>query len=275
MLVTSKQIIINAQKGKYAVGSFNTSNLEITKAIVAAAEKLKAPVIVETSEKAIGYAGLESIAAIVNEAAKNASVPVALHLDHGQTLEMIKQCLDVGYTSIMFDGSRLSFTENQIISRQAAEMAHRRGVPCEGELGSIGQGKTESNMTDPDTIIEFTKNTGIDFLAVSIGSKHGAEGDEKLDIDLLKKIKRKTAIPLVLHGASGVSDADIKTAIANGIAKINIDTDIRHTFSKTIHKINQKYADITDPRDIMTKVMEDIQKVVEDKIKLFGSDNKA
>lgn len=274
MLVTSKQLIINAQKGGYAIGSFNTSDLEITKAILMAAQKLNSPVIVETSEKAIGYAGLETLASIIKEQAKKVKVPVALHLDHGTNLDLVGQCLDNGYTSIMFDGSHLSFDENQILTRQATEMAHRRNVPCEGELGSIGQGAQKSNLTNPEDMIDFVKNTGVDFLAVSIGSKHGKESDEKLDIDLLKRIRSKTAIPLVLHGASGVSDEDIKAAIKNGIAKINIDTDIRHTFARAIYDINKKYKDLEDPRDIMTKVMAEIQKVVEEKIRLFGSEGK-
>lgn len=273
MLVTSKQLIINAQKGGYAIGSFNTSDLEITKAIIAAAENLKSPVIVETSEKAIGYAGLETLASIIKEQAKKAKVPAVLHLDHGTSLDLIARCLDNGYTSVMFDGSNLSFAENQILTRQAAEMAHRRSVPCEGELGRIGKGQKASAYTDPESVIEFVKNTDIDFLAVSVGSKHGIQKDEKLDINLLKKIRAKTAIPLVLHGASGVPDDDIKAAIKNGIGKINIDTDIRHTFAKAIYELPQKVG-LDDPRDIMTKVMAEIQKVVEEKIKLFGSGGK-
>jgi fructose-bisphosphate aldolase class II len=283
MLTTSKQMIIDAQNGGYAIGSFNTSDLEITKAIISAATRLRSPVIIETSEKAIGYAGLEELASIIKSAAKNARVPVALHLDHGTNLDLVNRCLEAGYTSIMFDGSKLPYDENQILTRQAAEMAHRKNVPCEGELGSIMKAPKKSvypiaidkGFTDPELVSQFVRNTGIDFLAVSIGSQHGIGANEELDIELLKKINTKTSIPLVLHGASGVPERDIKQAVKNGICKINIDTDIRHTFSKAIREITKKFPDLSDPRDIMTKVMAEIEKVVEEKIKLFGSQWKA
>jgi len=278
MLVNPKQMIINAQAGGYAIGSFNTSDLEITKAIIKAAQKLKAPVIVETSEKAISYAGLEELASIIREQAKKVKIPLAMHLDHGKSLEVVGKCLGAGYTSVMFDGSHLSFEENQIFTRQAVEMAHQKKATCEGELGSIIKAGTDlvnpKSFTDPATVSEFVRNTGVDFLAVSIGSQHGIGENEELDIDLLKKINSKTKIPLVLHGASGVPDGDIKKAIENGICKINIDTDIRHTFSNTIRRISNT-KNLDDPRDIMVKVMAEIQKVVEEKIKLFGSEGKA
>lgn len=274
MLVLSKQLIFDAQRGKYAVGSFNTSDLEITKAIVWAAARMESPAIVETSEKAIAYAGLQNIADIVKNEAKKSCFPVGLHLDHGKSLDIVKQCLDAGYTSVMFDGSHLSYHENIILTRQACEMAHRADVACEGELGAIGKSDEEKKFTDPSQVVEFVRETGVDFLAVAIGSAHGMGGDEKLNIDLLKKIRVKTNIPLVLHGASGVSDEDIKAAIKNGICKINIDTDIRHTFARAVREISNKYQD-DDPRDIMNKVMVEIQKVVEEKIKLFGSEGKA
>jgi len=274
MLVTSKQLLLDAQHGHYAVGAFNTSDLEITKAIITAATRLNSPVIVETSEKAIAYAGIENLANIVQNEAKKARVSVALHLDHGKSLEIIRKCLDAGYTSVMFDGSYLSYQENIILTRQAVEMAHRANRPCEGEIGAIGAADETRKYTDPNQVVEFVRKTGVDFLAVAIGSAHGIGGDEKLDINLLKKIHAKIKIPLVLHGASGVSDEDIKEAIKNGIAKINIDTDIRHTFSRTIRAIGRDYHDFADPREVMQKIMTEIQKVVEEKIKLFGSEGK-
>lgn len=273
MLTTSKQIILDAQKGKYAVGSFNTSDLEITKAIVAAAVKLQSPVIVEASEKAIAYAGLEELAAMVKEKAKKVAIPVALHLDHGSRLEVVAQCIKAGFTSVMFDGSKLHLAENIIFTSQAVEMAHRAGIPCEGELGPIHKAGLEKSYTDADEVAEFVKKTGVDFLAVSIGSSHGVGTDEKLNIELLKNIHKKTIVPLVLHGASGVSENDIKLAIENGVCKINIDTDIRHTFAKSVRDLANKNLD--DPRDIMKIVMNDIQKLVEEKIEIFGSVGKA
>jgi len=275
MLVSAKELLLRAQAGHYAIGSFNTSDLEITKAIVWAASKLEAPVIIETSEKAIAYAGLENLADIIQNEAQKSRFPIALHLDHGRSLDVVRQCLEVGYTSVMFDGSQLSFSENKILTRQAADMAHRAAAACEGELGAIGKTGDNKKLTEPRQIAEFVRETGVDMLAVAIGSAHGVGADEKLDINLLKKIRAKTNVPLVLHGASGVSDEDIKAAVQNGITKINIDTDIRHTFAKAIRELDKKHRELDDPRDMMNQVITEIQKVVEEKIKLFGSEGKA
>jgi fructose-bisphosphate aldolase class II len=275
MLVSSKQMVLEARAKKYAIGCFNTSDLEITKAIIKAAEAQKAPVIIATSPKAIEYAGLETLSSIVKSEAENTQIPVALHLDHGVTLNMVEDCLNIGYTSVMFDGSGSELEHNEILTRQAVEMAHSHDVPCEGELGSLGKaGENPGQLTNPGDVIEFVQKTNIDFLAVSIGSEHGIGKNEKLDIELLKKINALTHVPLVLHGASGVSDQDIKAAIKNGIAKINIDTDIRHTFSRSIREILAKNTKENDPREILTQVMVDIQKLIEEKIKLFGSNGK-
>lgn len=275
MLVSSKKMVLEARAKKYAIGCFNTSDLEITKAIIAAAEAQKSPVIVCTSPKAIEYAGLETLSSIIKAEAENTSIPVALHLDHGVTLNLVEDCLNIGYTSVMFDGSGSNLEHNEILTRQAVEMAHSHDVPCEGELGSLGKaGESKSRLTNPEDVIEFVQKTGVDFLAVSIGSEHGIGKNEILDINLLKKINALTHAPLVLHGASGVSDQDIKAAIKNGIAKINIDTDIRHTFSRSIREILAKKTQENDPREILTQVMIDIQKLIEEKIKLFGSNNK-
>lgn len=275
MLVNPKQIILDAQKGHYAIGAFNTSDLEITKAIILAAEKLKSPVIIQTSEKAIAYAGLEEVASLIIAAAKKAKVPVALHLDHGSNLEILNKCLNVGYTSVMLDGSKLPYSENVIYTARAVVAAHRNKATCEGELGSIGGHGKSGKFTDPNEVPEFIKKTGVDFLAVSFGSEHGIGADERLDIDLLEKIHSKTKTPLVLHGASGVPSHYIRLAVKNGICKINIDTDIRHTFSRAIYELKSKLSDPADPRDIMGKVMVEIQKLIEGKIKLFGSEGKA
>src|SRR4030066_2575559 len=196
MLVSSKDMILRAQREGYAIGAFNTSDLEITKAIVGAAERMRSPVIVETTEHAIGYAGHENIANIVITEAKNLSIPVALHLDHGTSLERIKDCIRVGYTSVMIDGSNMSFDENVRLTKEAVAIAHANNIPCEGELGSMGRaGMREAEETDPDEVVDFIKETNVDFLAVSVGSTHGIDTDERLNIDLLKKIRAKTDIP--------------------------------------------------------------------------------
>jgi len=275
MLINPQQMIINAQKGGYAIGCFNTSDLEITKAIIRAAETQNSPVIVATSEKAIEYAGLEPLAASIIEEAKKARVPVAMHLDHGRSIAAVERSIHFGYTSVMFDGSGSELMENEILTRHAVELAHHAGIPCEGELGCLGKtGVSANKLTNPSDVGDFIQKTDVDFLAISIGSEHGIGENERLNIGLLKKIAKITPIPLVLHGASGVPDTDIKESIKNGIAKINIDTDIRHTYGKSLKAILKKYPEEEDPREILTKVIEELQKLIEDKIKLFGSSNK-
>lgn len=275
MIVNPKQIIINAQKGKYAIGCFNTSDLEITKAIIRAAEVQKSPVIVATSEKAIEYAGLETLATLITEEANVSGVPVGLHLDHGRSIAMVEKCLRAGYTSVMFDGSGSDLRENEILTRHAVELAHHAGVCCEGELGCLGKAGISANqLTNPADVGDFVGRSGVDFLAVSIGSEHGVGTNEKLDINLLKKIAQITPVPLVLHGASGVSTSDIQQAIKNGICKINIDTDIRHTFTESLREILDKFPKEKDPREILRMAMGELQKMIEEKIILFGSANK-
>jgi len=265
-------MILEAQKGGYAIGCFNTSDLEMTKAIIAAVVNLKSPVIISTSERAIEYAGLKSLSAIIKEEAKNTFLPIALHLDHGKSLEIVKGCLEAGYTSVMFDGSDLELSENIGLTKQAVQMAHLYQVPCEGELGYLNKvGENKTNLTNPDEVAGFIQGTEVDFLAPSIGSEHGRGQNEVLDIELLKKIKLLTNIPLVLHGASGVSADDIKAAIQNGICKINIDTDIRQTFAQGLRDALAEHPRENEPREILTKVIADVQKLVEEKIRLFGS----
>lgn len=275
MLTSSKQMIIDAQRGGYAVGCFNTSDLEITKAIIAAAEAQRAPAIVATSEKAIQYGGLESLAALIKQEAENVSVPVALHLDHGKTISIVERCLAAGYTSVMIDGAELPLSENADLTLRAVEIAHRREVPCEGEIGFLGKaGQNEGRMTNPDDVGGFVEKTKVDFLAVAIGSAHGVAASEALNIGLLKKIREITNIPLVLHGGSGVPDKDIRQAISNGISKINIDTDIRNEFTRDLREALARHPEEHDPREIMVEVMAGVQKLVESKIRLFGANNK-
>jgi len=294
VLVNPKQMILEAKKGGYAIGCFNTSDLEITKAIIAAAVAENAPVMISTSEKAIEYAGLEEISLIVIEAAREVQVPVALHLDHGQSIRTVEKCIRAGYTSIMFDGSGLALEENEIKTRHAVELTHHASLACEGELGhlgkagpstplddtrgrSLGVNVNSSDLTDPEDVSGFIQRTGVDFLAVSIGSQHGSQGtsSEKIDIELLKKIAAETSVPLVLHGASGVGDADVQAAVKNGIAKINIDTDIRKTFTNGLRQALDGDPREYDPREVFSKAMLAVQQLVEAKIKLFGSSGKA
>src|SRR3989344_5832327 len=303
MLVTLKKILQKAHKEGYAVGAFNINNMEICQAIVRAAVAQKAPVILQTSEGAIKYAGIEYLKAIA-EAASNEKIPIALHLDHGGDIETVKACIKAGWTGIMYDGSHLPFEENVKNTKKVVQWAHKKGIGVEGELGTIG-GAEESIVwrkiiyTNQDAAREFVRRTGVDALAVAIGTSHGAykfEGAGRLDIHLLKTLKEQLKIPLVLHGASGVPaslvtmaarygaqlgkpegvpDDQIAIAVKNGINKINTDTDIRLAFDAAIRKFIAEKPEDFDPRHILSPARELIQQVVEHRMKLFGSDGKA
>ncbi|WP_026486859.1 class II fructose-1,6-bisphosphate aldolase [Caldanaerobius polysaccharolyticus] len=283
MLVSGKEILQKANEGGYAVGAFNTSNLEITQAIIQAAEEEKAPVIIQVSMSAIKYAGIENIAAIVTTAAKNARVPVALHLDHGTDFDVVMQCLRHGWTSVMFDGSKYPFEENVAITRNIVNIAHPMGVSVEAELGKIGGtedhitvDEREATMTDPDEAVRFVEQTGVDYLAIAIGTAHGVyKGEPKLDFDRLKKIKSLLNMPIVLHGASGVPEESIVKAVELGVNKINIDTDLRQAFNSSLRRYLNENPDQYDPRKILAVPREAMKNVVAQKIRMFGSAGKA
>lgn len=285
MLVSVKQLLKKAEKENYAVGSFNSPNLEITKAIIMAAEAQKSPVIISTSESEINYAGIEFISKIIKLAGHEAKVPVALNLDHGKSLKMALMCMAAGYTSIHVDGSSLDFNDNVSLTLSVAEVAKKEKISVEGELGYVS-GSSQLNKeklkdlkiekTDPSEALAFVKETGIDVLAVAIGNAHGIYQDEpELDFLRLKKIKEKIKIPLVLHGGSGILGKDIKKSIRQGIRKININTEIRMTFTGALKaSLDQNPEEIT-PHKIFPPVIHSVKRVVEEKINLFGSKNKA
>lgn len=281
MLVNAKQILKKAQKGKYAIGQFNTSNLEMTQAIIEAAEKMKAPVIVATSEKALDYAGFEELVSLIKLMATKSRMPIILHLDHGASLDIVKKCIKAGFTSVMMDASKKPFAENIRLTKKVVQLARTKNVSVESELGALAGREDyvvslKSVMTDPDKAREFVHKTGVDSLAVSIGNIHGIPLPyERLDFARLNEIRKNVKIPLVLHGASSTAPAKIKKAIKLGICKINIDTDLRLAFTNTLRKTLAKNKKLFDPREVLAPSREAITKVVMDKIKVFGSMNKA
>jgi fructose-bisphosphate aldolase class II len=303
MLVTLKQILKKANLENYAVGAFNINNMEVTQAIINAAVSQKSPVILQTSQGAIEYAGTYYLKALAYTAAKQ-KVPVALHLDHGRDLEIVKKCIKAGWTGIMYDGSHLPFEENIKNTAKVVKWAHAKGIGVEGELGTIGGAEEtvisrEIIYTDPDAAVEFVKKTKVDALAIAIGTSHGAykfEGSGRLDLHLLKTIKQRLNMPLVLHGASGVPawlvtqavrygaqlgkpegvpDDQISQAVKYGINKVNTDTDIRLAFDAAVRKFITEKPEDFDPRHILLPARELIQKVVEHRIQVFGSNGKA
>lgn len=286
-LVHIKNLLKGASRDKYALGAFNTQNLETTLGIVRAAEVNWAPLVIQVSEATIDYAGLEEITQIVKTVAKNLALraPVALHLDHGKKFQSIVDCIKAGFSSIMMDASHLPFRENVALTREAAQYAHKHGVFAQGELGRLKGVEDvvrvaghEAFMTHPDEAAEFVKKTGVDTLAVSIGNVHGIvkmrEGVPKLDLGRLKEIGRKVNIPLVLHGASGIPEKEIKKAISLGIRVINIDTELRLAFTESLKKTLSGDKNIFDPRKVLTPAMKAVEKVVGEKVKVFGNAGK-
>ena len=283
MLVTGKELLQHADKNGYAVGAFNVNNMEIVQAIIEAAEETQSPVILQASQGGLKYAGVEYIAELGKIAARNASVPVAIHLDHGTDFAQVMQCIRHGFTSVMIDGSQYSLEDNIAITKKVIEVAHAVGVSVEAELGKIGG--TEDDIvvdhkdalhTDPEEAVRFVKETGVDFLAVAIGTAHGKyKGEPKLDFDRLKEIRSKMDTPLVLHGSSGVSYDDLKKAIEIGVSKINIDTDVRIAFTKGVSGALKANPDEFDPRKIIGPAREEMKKSIMEKMEVFGSVGKA
>lgn len=282
-LVTVKELLDKAEKGNYAVGAFNCNNMEIVKAIIAAAEAENAPVIIQASQGAIKYAGLEYIVALVNQAGSGSKIPVALHLDHGTSFAQVVQCIRSGFTSVMIDGSKYPLRENIALTQKVIDVARAVGVSTEAELGKIGGTEDdisvkdkEAMMTDPEEAREFVEQTGVDALAVAIGTAHGQyKFEPKLDFERLAKIRKLVDIPIVLHGSSGVPDQDIRQAISLGVRKVNIDTNIREAFVKGIKEVIAKHPQEIDPRKILGPAMEEMTAIVREKIRIFGSSGQA
>ena len=305
MLVSLTSVLKKAQSQHYAVGAFNVNNLEIAQAIIQAAEEEDSPIILQTSEGGVEYAGMDYLAAIINVAAQS-RVPVVFHLDHGKKLEVVKQALKSGYSSVMYDGSSLPFDENVHRTRQVVRWAKNYGVSVEAELGAIPGiedlvkvKETESFYTDPEEAAVFVKETGCNALAISIGTAHGIEKSKKaiaLDFKRLENIKESISIPLVLHGASsvpqalikeintyggkvkkarGIPDAQIKKAVSLGISKVNTDTDVRLAFTAAVRKELSTNAELYDPRKILGPARERMKKEIIRKIRILGSNGKA
>ncbi|MGE4282133.1 MAG: class II fructose-1,6-bisphosphate aldolase [Clostridia bacterium] len=283
MLVTGKEILDKAHKEGYAVGAFNVNNMEILQAVIAAAEEERSPVIIQTSEGAIKYAGIDFLSVMVQLAAQKASVPVALHLDHGTTYETIVGCIRNGWTSVMIDGSHHPIEENIAVTNEIIKIAHACGVSVEAELGRLGGvednisvDEKDARFTHPDEAVKFVKETGVDSLAIAIGTAHGKyKGEPKLDLERLDTIKKLVNIPIVLHGASGVPEDAIKKAVTLGVNKINIDTDVRVAFTEGVKSVIANKPEEYDPRKICSPAKEEMKKVVKAKMKLFGCSGKA
>ena len=254
-LVTSKELMLDAQKHHYAIGAFNVENMEMVQAVVAAAEELRSPVILQTTPGTLKYAAPEMYYANVAAAAKAATVPVVMHLDHGSSFDLAMRCFRTGYTSIMIDGSQKEFEENIALTKSVVDACHAGGIPVEAELGKVGgkeddlDGGDGNGYTVPEEAADFVARTGVDFLAVAIGTAHGVyKGIPKLDVERISRIAQLVDVPLVLHGTSGVPDDTVRQCIARGMCKVNYATDQRIAFTNGVKEYLQENPNAYDPK---------------------------
>jgi ketose-bisphosphate aldolase len=276
-LVTFNEILPQARKAGRAVGAFNIANYETAKTVIIAAEAEKQPVILQVYHRLMGDPHISALSAMMRNMAENSSVPVAVHLDHGATFEQIKLAIECGFTSVMFDGSQLSFKENLDQTRRAAEYAHGHGVTIEGEIGHVPLNGTEAAvnipLSTPEEAAEFADATGVDALAVSIGTAHGYYREEpKIAIALARQISAVVAIPLVLHGGSGTPHEKVKAVIKNGFAKVNVATEFQHTFQLRLQAELQKLDGKFMPLDkLMLPATEDAVTHLRQLIRMFAN----
>ena len=275
MLVTLNDILPKAQKEHYAVGLFNTTDTDMLEAAISAAEEKRSPIIIGTAEVLLPSGELKLIAPSILAAAKRASVPVVVHYDHGLTFDRCMEALQLGFSSVMFDGSAGDPAENLAATREMVKIAHSLGCSIEGEIGHVGNADTGDNETSdmyttPEEAVAFVEATGVDALAVAIGTAHGAyKTKPKLDISRLSEIRAALPTPLVLHGGSGLSDDDFRNTIANGIAKVNIFTDLCQAGERVMRTAEGSYLQIRDAK------VAAIKEVVMHKMELFGSVGRA
>ncbi len=307
-LVPTKELLQKALKGKYALGAYNVNNMELLQAIVEAGQELQAPLILQVSAGARKYANETYLIKLVEAALSSSDIPIALHLDHGEDFEICKACIDGGFSSVMIDGSKHPFEENIALVKQVVDYAHPRGVSVEAELGrlagvedNISVSEKDAIYTNPAEAKEFIERTGVDSLAIAIGTSHGAykfKGEAKLDFERLAEIQKAVGdeFPLVLHGASSVPEELVKICNDNGaqimgskgvpepmfsqatqlgVAKINVDTDLRLAFTGAIRKVMKENPAEFDPRKYLGPARAAVKEVVKHKIKVFGTDQKA
>ena len=280
-LVTSDKMLCDARDKGYAVGAFNCENMEMIQAIVSAAEAMRAPVMLQTTPGTLRYASASIFAASVAAVAKDATVPVALHLDHGNSLALVQEALEAGYSSIMIDGSHLPLEENIALTKQAVDICYDRGIPVEGELGRIG-GKEDDTIsedavyTDPDEADLFVTETRVSALAIGVGTAHGVYTTPPvLNPELVSVLRGRLQVPLVLHGASGLGEDVIKDLIARGINKVNVATELRLAYTKAIRLFLAQDKDCFDPKKYGAQGREMVKQLVMSRMALCGCANKA
>ncbi len=279
MLVKSKDLLLDAQRNKYAVGAFNVENMEMVLAVLNAAEETQSPVIMQTTPGTVKYAGADMYFANIRAAARRTKIPVACHLDHGNTLAIAVQALHAGYTSIMIDGSKLPFDENIALTKTVTEICHAVNIPVEAELGRVGgkedgldNTQTANPYTDPDEAKIFVEKTGCDSLAVAVGTAHGVyKGTPQINFDVLAKIHKAVNIPLVLHGTSGVPDEQVIRCVSMGICKVNYATDLRIAYTYGVKRYMKENPGVFDPKKYGSYGMEEVKRYVKERMQVIGS----
>lgn len=283
MLVTSRELLLDAQKNKYAIGAFNVENMEMVLAVLNAAEETRSPVIMQTTPGTLKYAGADFYFANIRAAAMRSNIPVVCHLDHGNSFETAILAFHTGYTSIMIDGSKLSFEENIALTKSVVDVCHAGNVPVEAELGRVG-GKEDdldntglhNPFTDPDEAAEFVERTECDSLAVGIGTAHGIyKGTPQINFDVLSKIHELVSVPLVLHGTSGVPDEQVIKSIGLGICKVNYATDLRIAFTHGVKEYMKGSPEGFDPKKYGALGMSEVTRYVIERMHVIGSCNRA
>jgi fructose-bisphosphate aldolase class II len=282
-LVSMNEFLPKAKANRFAVGQFNMNNLEFAQAIVEAAMIEKSPFIYGVSEGALKYMGIEFTVALAEAAAKKSGLPIALHLDHGSSFEVAMKCIRAGFSSVMFDGSHYPFEENIRLTKEVVKAARAMGVSVEGELGTIGGVEDDisvdeehANLANPEEAIRFWEETGVDCVAIAVGTAHGMyAGEPNIRFDIIESVSSKIPVPIVLHGGSGVPDEMIRKSIDVGVGKINVNTENQVACTETIRQVLGKDAKVYDPRKYLTPARNAMVEVVQSKIKLFGSSNQA
>ena len=282
-LISTKQMLLNAQEKRYAIPAFNIHNLETIQVVLKATNDLKSPVILAATPSTVKYAGEEYLLAIIEQGSKLNNIPVTFHLDHHENVDDIKRIITLGCKSVMIDASKHPFVENVKIVKDIVDFAHNYGATVEAELGKLGGieddvivNEKDSFLTDPSEAAEFVKLTGVDSLAIAIGTAHGLyKSEPKLDFDRLEKIRDVVDVPLVLHGASGVPFEAVQNAIDKGICKVNIATELKIPFSKSIKEYFNEHPEASDPRQYLVPAKKAMYDVVVKKIKMCKSEQKA
>ncbi|MFF2094195.1 class II fructose-1,6-bisphosphate aldolase [Paenibacillus sp. NPDC058174] len=282
-LVSMNEFLPKAKANKFAVGQFNMNNLEFAQATVEAAIEENSPFIYGVSEGALKYMGIEFTVAMARAAAEKSGLPIALHLDHGSSFDVAMKCIRAGFSSVMFDGSHYGLEENIKLTKEVVKAARAMGVSVEGELGTIGGveddlsvDEKDATLANPEEAIRFYEETGVDCLAIAVGTAHGMyKGEPKIHYDIIQKVSDAIPVPVVLHGGSGVPDEAIRLSIQAGVGKINVNTENQVACTNAIREVLLANNEVFDPRKYLTPARNAMKAVIQEKIRLFGSNNQA